>query len=51
MSIIVKEINSFAFYNNSALNSWISISIKELYHFFDCLLLLSLYKKSPQVYY
>jgi len=51
MSIIVKETNSFAFYNNSASNPWISISIKELYHFFGCLLLLSLYKKPPRAYY
>jgi len=51
MSIIIKETNSFVFYNNSALNSWISLFIKELYHFFGCLLLLSLYKQSSQAYY
>jgi len=50
MAIIVKETNSFTFRSNSAQNSWISLSVKELYHFFDCLLLLSLYKHSPQVY-
>ncbi len=51
ISIIVKEINSFAFRNNSALNPWISLSIRKLYHFFDCLLLLSLYKQSSRAYY
>jgi len=51
MTIIVKETNSFAFRNNSTLNSWISLSIKELYHFFSCLLLLSLYKQSSRAYY
>jgi len=50
MTIIVKEINSFVFHNNSAQNPWISLSIKELYHFFDCLLLLSLYKQSFRAY-
>ncbi len=50
MGIIVKETNSFAFHNNSAQNPWVSLSIKELYHFFGCLLLLSLYKQSPRAY-
>ncbi len=44
MTIIVKETNSFTFYNNSAQNPWVSLFIKELYYFFDCLLLLSLHK-------
>ena len=44
MTIIVKETNSFIFRNNSTSNLWISLSIKELYHFFSYLLLLSLYK-------
>jgi len=50
MTIIVKEINSFAFRSNSAQNTWVSLSVKELYHFFGCLLLLSLHKHPPQVY-
>ncbi len=50
MAIIIKETNSFAFRSNSAQNPWISLSIKELYHFFDCLLLLSLHKQSLRAY-
>ncbi len=50
MSIIIKETNSFAFHNNSAQNLWVSLSIKELYYFFGCLLLLSLHKQSPWAY-
>ncbi len=50
MTIIIKETNSFAFHNNSAQNPWVSLSIKELYHFFGCLLLLSLHKQSPRAY-
>jgi Transposase IS4 len=50
MSIIVKETNSFAFCNNSLQNPWISLSISELYHFFGCLLLLSLHKQPPRAY-
>ncbi len=50
MAIIIKETNSFAFHNNSAQNPWISLSIKELYHFFDCLLLLSLHKQLSRAY-
>ncbi len=50
MSIIVKETNSFAFHNNSTLNPWVSLFIKELYHFFGYLLLLSLYKHLSRVY-
>ena len=45
MSLIVKEINSYAFRYNSAQNPWKSLSIIELYHFFGCLLLLALYKQ------
>ncbi len=50
MAIIIKETNSFAFHNNSAQNPWVSLSIKELYHFFSYLLLLSLHKQPPRVY-
>ncbi len=50
MAIIIKETNSFAFRSNSAQNPWVSLSIKELYHFFDCLLLLSLHKQLSQAY-
>jgi len=44
MAVIIKEMNSFAFHNNSAQNLWVSLSIKELYYFFGYLLLLSLHK-------
>ena len=50
MSLIVKETNSYAFRNNSISNPWISLSIKELYQFFGCLLLLSLHGHPPRVY-
>ena len=50
MSLIVKETNSYAFYYNSIQNPWKSLFILELYHFFGCLLLLALYKKSVQRY-
>ena len=50
MSLIVKETNSFAFRCNSIQNPWKSLSVLELYHFFDCLLLLALYKKPIQRY-
>ncbi len=50
MAIIVKETNSFTFRSNSAQNPWVSLSIKELYHFFGYLLLLSLHKQLPRAY-
>jgi len=50
MAIIIKETNSFAFRSNSAQNPWVSLSIKELYHFFGCLLLLSLHKQLLRAY-
>ena len=50
MSLIVKETNSYAFRNNSASNPWVSLSIKELYQFFGCLLLLALHGHPPRTY-
>ncbi len=42
--------NSFVFRSNSAQNLWISLSVKELYYFFNCLLLLSLHKYLLRIY-
>jgi Transposase IS4 len=50
MSIIVKEINSYAFRTNSAQNPWKTLEIQELYHFFGCLIKLALYKHPPRTY-
>ena len=33
MAVIIKEMNSFAFHNNSAQNLWVFLSIKELYYY------------------
>ena len=44
MSIIIKETNFYAFWMNSAKNSWKSLTISELYWFFGCLIHLSLFK-------
>jgi Transposase IS4 len=51
MGLIVKETNSYAFRNNSAYNSWKTLSIPELYHFFDCLNRLGLHKHPSRAYY
>jgi Transposase IS4 len=50
MSIIVESINSYAFHTNTAKNPWKTLKIKELYHFFGCLLKLGLYKHPPRPY-
>jgi Transposase IS4 len=50
MRIIVNEINSYAFRNNSALNPWKTLSIQELYHFFGCLIKLGLWKHPLRIY-
>ena len=50
MSLIVKETNSYVFRYNSVQNPWKSLSILELYHFFDCLLFLTLHKKPIHQY-
>jgi Transposase IS4 len=50
MSIIVKSTNSYAFRTNSAKNPWKTLEIKELYHFFNCLIKLGLYKHPPRHY-
>jgi hypothetical protein len=51
MEIIVKNINSYAFQNNSAFKPWKSLIIPELYHFFGCLFKLGLYKQPIREYY
>jgi Transposase IS4 len=50
MSIIAKSTNSYAFRTNSAKNPWKTLEIKELYHFFGCLIKLGLYKHPPRHY-
>ena len=50
MSLIAKETNSYAFRKNSASNSWKTLSVQELYHFFGCLIRLGLYKHPPRSY-
>jgi hypothetical protein len=50
MSIIVKEMNSYAFQTNSAKNPWKTLEIHELYHFFECLIKLALWKCPSQIY-
>ena len=50
MSLIIKETNSYVFRYNSVKNPWKSLSILELYYFFDCLLLLTLHKKPIHQY-
>jgi Transposase IS4 len=50
MALIAKEINSYAFCNNKASNPWKTLSIQELYHFFSCLIRLSLYKYPSRSY-
>jgi Transposase IS4 len=51
MGLIAKETNLYAFRNNSAYNSWKTLSIPELYHFFGCLIRLGLHKHPPRAYY
>jgi Transposase IS4 len=51
MSIIAKSTNSYAFHTNSAQNPWKTLEIKELYHFFGCLIKLGLWKHPPRSYY
>ena len=50
MSIIIKETNSYAFQINTAKNLWKTLEIHELYHFFECLIHLELFKHSSRVY-
>ena len=44
MSLIVKEMNFYAFWMNSVQKSWKSLTISELYWFFGCLIYLGLFK-------
>jgi Transposase IS4 len=50
MSIIAKSTNSYVFRTNSAKNPWKTLEIKELYHFFGCLIKLGLWKHPPRHY-
>ena len=45
MSIIVQATNSFVFRINSTRNSWKTLKIQDLYHFFDCLIKLALFNQ------
>jgi Transposase IS4 len=51
ISIIVKETNSYAFRTNSAKNPWKTLEIHKLYHFFECLIRLKLFKHPPRAYF
>ena len=50
MSLIVKETNSYTFWTNSAKKPWKSLTISELYQFFDCLIRLGLFKHPLHLY-
>ena len=50
MSIIVKETNSYAFQINSAKNPWKTLEIHDLYHFFERLIHLQLFKHPSRIY-
>jgi len=51
MFIITKLMNLYAFYINSIKNLWKTLKIKELYHFFNYLIKLDLYKYPLYYYY
>jgi Transposase IS4 len=50
MSLIIKKTNSYAFRTNSAKNPWKTLEIPELYHFFNYLIRLALFKHPSRIY-